>query len=158
MEDRQSIFQILGKLPSGMLILSTRRAELETGMLVSWVMQAGFEPPTITVALLRHRYVGQWLSEKCPFVLNLLEEGQTSLLRHFSKGFSPEQRPFANLEVERTASGIPTLIAALGYIECEPTHHMDSGDHRIFLAKVTGGRLMASRQPMIHIRNTGTHY
>ncbi len=152
------IFSVLGRLPSGLLVLTTRRGELETGMLVSWVMQAGFKPPAVTIAILQNRYVGEWLSEGCPFALSLLEHGQNSLLRQFSKGFAPQKEPFSALNVERTSNGIPILKEALGFIECVPVRYMDSSDHRVFLATVSGGRLMAERQPMVHVRRSGMHY
>ena len=152
------VFSVLGRLPSGLLVLTTRKGELETGMLVSWVMQAGFKPPSITVAILQQRFVGEWLSQGCRFALNLLEDGQISLLRQFSRGVAPQRDPFSALNIERTSSGIAILKEALGFIECSPVRYMDSGDHRIFLATVGGGRLAAERQPMVHVRRSGVHY
>ena len=52
-------------------------------MLASWVMQAGFEPPMVSVAVKQGRYVCDWLTEGQPFVLNLVGEGQKKLLKHF---------------------------------------------------------------------------
>ena len=56
-------------------------------MLASWVMQAGFEPPMVSVAIKLGRYVCDWLTEGQPFVLNLVGEGQKELLKHFCQGF-----------------------------------------------------------------------
>jgi 3-hydroxy-9,10-secoandrosta-1,3,5(10)-triene-9,17-dione monooxygenase reductase component len=149
---------VLGRLPSGLLVLTVRNGRHETGMLVSWVMQASFVPPSITVAIHNERYVGHWLTAGCPFVLNLLEHGHARLLRHFARGFPPEGRPFAALDLDRTEKGIAILRDALGYLECEPQNHIDSGDHRVFLAKVTGGNLRGLRAPMVHIRRSGMRY
>jgi flavin reductase (DIM6/NTAB) family NADH-FMN oxidoreductase RutF len=153
-----SVSPVLGKLPSGMFVVTTRNGERETGMLSSWVMQAGFNPPAITIAVRQNRYVAEWLTQRCAFVLNLLEQGQTQLLRYFSRGFPPDERPFDSLNVDRTANGIPILRDTLGYLECEPRLHVDSGDHRIFMAVVTGGNLATSCEPMVHIRRSGMHY
>lgn len=153
-----TIGTVLGKLPSGMFVLTTRNGVQETAMLSSWVMQAGFKPPAITVAIRQKRYVAEWLSKGCPFVLNLLEQGQTGLLRHFSRGFPPDEKPFETLNPYRTEKGIPVLRDTLGYLECEPRLHVDSGDHRIFLAVVTAGNLATASQPMVHIRRSGMHY
>jgi flavin reductase (DIM6/NTAB) family NADH-FMN oxidoreductase RutF len=121
-------------------------------------MQAGFMPPAITVAVRRDRYIGQWLADGLPFVLSLLGSGQTGLLRHFRRGFSPGQSPFVTIEIERTAKGVAALRDALGYLECEPDGYMDSGDHRIFLAKITAGKMATELPPMIHVRRSGMHY
>jgi flavin reductase (DIM6/NTAB) family NADH-FMN oxidoreductase RutF len=54
---------------------------------------------------------------------------------------------------------VPILNDAIGHLECEPTAHVDSGDHRIFLAKIARGKLAnAELKPMVHIRKSGANY
>ncbi|HVT29406.1 MAG TPA: flavin reductase family protein [Lacipirellulaceae bacterium] len=159
MSKTKSFDSALGHIPSGIFILTIGTGPRATGMLASWVMQAGFEPPMVSVAVKLGRYVCDWLSEGQPFVLNLVREGQKSLLKHFSQGFKPGQPSFENLEIGHCARGVPILKDALGHLECEPAGHVDSGDHRIFLAKVVRGRLNETDQrPMVHIRKSGAHY
>jgi flavin reductase (DIM6/NTAB) family NADH-FMN oxidoreductase RutF len=149
---------VLGRLPSGIYVLTTRKEANETGMLASWVMQAGFDPPMITVAVRQDRYVAQWLSEGQSFVLNVLSHQQKEMLGHFGRGFEPGATAFEGLATERTLSGLPILVGTLGHLECAPVNHMDSADHRIFLAEVVGGQLQSEERPMVHIRKTGLHY
>ena len=63
---------ILGRIPSGILILTVRHEDRETGMLASWVKQAGFTPPSVTVAVKQGRYVADWLTAGAPLVLNFV--------------------------------------------------------------------------------------
>jgi flavin reductase (DIM6/NTAB) family NADH-FMN oxidoreductase RutF len=156
--DVSAVAAVLGKVPSGLFILTVRSGELETGMLASWVMQAGFEPPMVSVAVKQGRYVGEWLSAGAPFVLNALGEAHKSLLSHFGRGFEPGEVAFSGLNVERTADGVPALAETLGYLECQPKGHVDSGDHRVFLAEVTGGKLASDVAPYVHIRKNGLKY
>ena len=149
---------VLGRVPSGIFILTVRHDGLETGMLSSWVMQAGFEPPMVTVAVNRSRYIAQWLDAGAPFVLNLVGEGQKPLLKHFGHGFPPDQPAFEGLDITRSPGGVPVLSASLGYMECVPLGHVDSPDHRIYLAEVRHGELLHDNPPMIHIRKSGLHY
>jgi len=150
---------VLGRVPSGIFILTVGVGDRATGMLSSWVMQAGFEPPTVSIGVKLGRYVCDWLSEGQPFVLNLLGESHSNLLKHFGKGFEPGTNAFEGLAITRCARGVPILADAIGYLECEPTAHVDSGDHRIFLAKVARGKLHdADAKPMIHIRKSGANY
>ena len=83
---------VLGRVPSGIFILTAGVGERATGMLSSWVMQAGFEPPMVSVGVKLGRYVCDWLTEGQPFVLNLVGESQSQLLKHFGKGFEPGER------------------------------------------------------------------
>jgi flavin reductase (DIM6/NTAB) family NADH-FMN oxidoreductase RutF len=149
---------VLGRVPSGIFILTAGHDGQETGMLASWVMQAGFEPPMVTVAVKQGRYVGDWLAAHAPFVLNVVAEGQSALLRHFVRGFDPGSPAFEGLEIIRTEQGTPALSDCLGHLECVPINHVDSGDHRIFLAEVTGGSQRSDARPMVHVRKNGLSY
>ena len=153
-----AIAPILGRVPSGIFILTVRHDGQETGMLASWVMQAAFEPLSVTVAVKRGRYVADWIAAGAPFVLNVVSEEQKSLIAHFGRGFEPGAPAFEGLEVEQTESGAAVLAETVGHLECRATAHIDSGDHRIFLATVTGGRLNQGVEPMVHIRKSGAHY
>ncbi|HYO26345.1 MAG TPA: flavin reductase family protein [Lacipirellulaceae bacterium] len=148
----------LGRVTSGVYILTAGAGDRATGMLASWVMQAGFEPPMVTVAIRQGRYVGDWLTAGEPFALNIVGEDQKHLLRHFGKGFEPGEPAFTGLEVRATSAGIPALVGAVGHLLCEPVAHFDSGDHRIFLARVAGGELAQEGPPMVHMRKSGAHY
>jgi flavin reductase (DIM6/NTAB) family NADH-FMN oxidoreductase RutF len=150
---------VLGRVPSGIFILTIGRDERATGMLASWVMQAGFEPPCVTVAVKRGRYVAEWLAAGEPFVLNVVGEKQFQFLKHFGKGFEPGEAAFEGLDVEIAANGAPALVDVVGRLECLPVSHLDSGDHVIFLATVTGGSLQSTDlPPMVHIRKSGGNY
>jgi flavin reductase (DIM6/NTAB) family NADH-FMN oxidoreductase RutF len=150
---------VLGKVPSGLFILTARHEDQETGMLASWVMQAGFEPPMVTVAVKQGRYVTEWLSAGKPFLLHVLGESHKLLLSHFGRGFEPGEPAFDGLKVTRTASGLPTLADSLGYWECLPKSHVDSGDHRIFAAEIIAGTMYREGdQPYVHIRRNGLKY
>lgn len=154
---------VLGRIPSGIFILTARESTVpqsrETGMLASWVMQAGFEPPMVTVAVGKKRYLADWLSNGEPFALNLVGHEQNSLLKHFGKGFEPGVPAFEGLEISRSPAGLPVLSGSLGYLECKPLSHVDSGDHRIMLAEVLSSELFDEEtRPMVHLRKNGLHY
>ena len=159
MSTTKSFDKVIGQIPSGIFVLTIGTGARATGMLASWVMQAGFDPPTVSVAVKQGRYVCDWLSEGQPFVLNVVGDGQKDFLRHFGKGFAPGETAFDGLEITHCARGVPILKDALGHLECEPAGHVDSGDHRIFLAKVVRGKMNnGDAKPMVHIRNSGERY
>jgi flavin reductase (DIM6/NTAB) family NADH-FMN oxidoreductase RutF len=159
MSKSKSFDSVLGRIPSGIFVLTAGTGPRATGMLSSWVMQAGFEPPMVSVALKLGRNLCDWLSEGQPFVLNVLGQSQINLMKHFSKGFEPGEPAFEGLAITHCARGVPILKDAMGHLECEPARHIDSGDHRIFLAKVVRGKLHdADLKPRVHIRTSGAKY
>jgi flavin reductase (DIM6/NTAB) family NADH-FMN oxidoreductase RutF len=159
MAAEKSYFPVLGRVPSGIFVLTVGTGERSTGMLASWVMQAGFDPPMVSVAVKQGRYVGDWITAGQPFVLNLLGENSSNLMKHFSAGFEPGTPAFDGLAITHCARGVPIIKDALGHLECEPAGHVDSGDHRVFLAKIARGKLNdATVRPMVHVRKSGANY
>ncbi|MCG8584738.1 MAG: flavin reductase family protein [Pirellulales bacterium] len=154
----ESAVRVLGNIPSGLFILTASHDEHSTGMLASWVMQAGFDPPRVTVAVKLGRPLCDWLTDGTPFALHLLGEDDSALLKHFARGFEPGQPAFEDLEVSQRDDGVPVLASAAGYLVCTPTGHHDSGDHRVFFASVTDGEQTRESRPWIHIRKSGLSY
>jgi flavin reductase (DIM6/NTAB) family NADH-FMN oxidoreductase RutF len=151
--------QALGRVPSGLYILTVRQGEQATGMLASWVQQAGFNPPMLTVAVGTNRFVADWIAGSGRFVLNQLPHGSKPLIRHFGRGFPPGVDAFEGLTILREGQGGPILDGSLAYLELEVAGEMASGDHRVFLARVVEGAMVGDAdQPLVHVRGNGLHY
>lgn len=147
----------LGRIPSGLFILTARSGKIETGMLTSWVQQCSFEPPQVTVAVRKGRELLDWLRNGSTFTLNILDDSQTDMIVHFGRGFALDEPAFAGLAIKHAPGG-PVLSEALAYLECRVTSRCEAGDHELLVAQVTSGRLLGEGQPMVHVRKSGTHY
>src|SRR6516165_3144936 len=108
----------LGRVPSGIFVLTVARDGIETGMLASWVQQCSFDPPQVSVAIRREREIVSLLGEDGAFTLNILEASQTDMIVHFGRGFTLGQDAFTGIDVRRDGSRGPVLAEALGYLEC----------------------------------------
>lgn len=151
--------QAIGRIPSGVYILTARHAAQATGMLASWVQQAGFEPPMLTVAVARQRFVGDWIVSTRRFTLNQVGAGGKAFLRHFARGFSPDADAFEGLTLREESAAAPVIDGMMAYLDCELVSELSEGDHRIFLARIVGGAVLdPNADPMVHIRNSGLHY
>jgi flavin reductase (DIM6/NTAB) family NADH-FMN oxidoreductase RutF len=148
----------LGRIPSGLFVITARQGEAETGMLASWIQQCSFDPPLITVALKQGREITAWLSEGAPFTVNILDESQTDMIIHFGRGFSLKEQAFDGLEIDRPNSAPPVLAEALAYLECRVTARYRTGDHDLYVGRVVAGGLRSEGHPMVHIRKSGHHY
>src|SRR5437016_8493192 len=87
-EAKKQMLAALGRVASGLFVLTARHDGQETGMLASWVQQAAFDPPQLTVAVRRGRGVLDWLTDGTSFTLNILDDSQTDMIAHFGKGFA----------------------------------------------------------------------
>jgi flavin reductase (DIM6/NTAB) family NADH-FMN oxidoreductase RutF len=161
-ETHAAIGAVLGRTPSGLFVVSAASAAGdETAMLASWVQQASFSPPMLTVALNRSRRLNDWLAETPRVALSLLGESQRGLLKHFAAGFAPGEPAFEGVPLVRGTTGLPMLAEALGYLEGEVENRLNCGDHTVHLVRITGGGLnasMAQEKPWVHLRKSGFHY
>ncbi len=96
----ESLAAAVGRIPSGLFVLTARNGDDETGMLASWVQQCSFDPPQVSVAVNKARDVLGWLSDGSAFVLNVIPGGiGKAPVAHFGKGFAPGKPAFDGLKV-----------------------------------------------------------
>ena len=157
MDRNKPLYAALGRIPSGLFIVTAGRGEQETGMLASWVQQCSFEPPQLTLAVRRGRDFSDILTTGAPFTVNILTEDQTDMIAQFGRGFGPGESPFDGVEIDRRGAP-PVLTEALGYLECRVAGRMEAGDHDLILGTVIAGALLHEDAPMVHIRKSGAHY
>jgi flavin reductase (DIM6/NTAB) family NADH-FMN oxidoreductase RutF len=157
-DPHKNLGSALGRIPSGVFILTLARDGIETGLLASWVQQCSFRPPMITFVVQRGRPIAEFLTNNAVFTLNILEAAQTDMIAHFGKGFTLADDAFKDLDIQRAAPHGPILQEAHAYLhgmvlDCRP-----AGDHDLYLAEVTAGGLLDDSQPMVHVRKNGFHY
>ncbi|MBX9581605.1 MAG: flavin reductase family protein [Gemmataceae bacterium] len=148
----------LGRVPSGLFVLTARHGRKETGMLASWVQQCSFDPPAVSAAFGKDRWVLDWLTDGAAFGVNVVPEGEKGLVAHFGKGFGPDEPAFEGLGVRRSGDGAPVLAAAHAYLDCRVAHRFDAGDHVLVIGRVVGGEVLTAGRPATHVRRTGKHY
>ena len=156
---RADLGAALGRVPSGLFILTARDGDRSTGMLASWVQQAGFAPPMVTIAFHKERFVADWVRSSGKMVLNQVAIGNKTLLRHFGKGFRPDEPAFQGVKIRDEHPAGPVLAEALAYLVLEPAGEVAGGDHVVMLCRVVeGGLIDPEGQPLVHIRQNGLHY
>lgn len=154
----KSLAAALGRIPSGLFVLTAKHGKQETGMLASWVQQCSFDPPQLTAAVRKGRYVLDWLADGASFAVNVLAEGQKVLMGHFGKGFEIGEAAFDGLDVKRAADTSPILLAAHAYLTCRVVGHCDAGDHTLVVGRVLNGEVLHEARPATHVRKNGSHY
>ncbi|QSJ17277.1 diflavin flavoprotein [Nostoc sp. UHCC 0702] len=155
-----SVEQAVGRIVGSLCVVTAKQDERASAMLASWVSQASFNPPGLTIAVAKERAVESLTHSGNKFVLNILKEGNhIGLMKHFLKPFGPGQDRFADVAAEEAENGSPILTDALAYLECSVQNRMESGDHWLVYATVDNGKLLDNDGlTALHHRNTGTHY
>jgi flavin reductase (DIM6/NTAB) family NADH-FMN oxidoreductase RutF len=150
----------LARIPSGLFIVTWHDDGRDRGMLASWVMQAGFSPPAVTVAVAPGRDLLDAIDRGLPFAVNILGDAQRSLLARFGRPPTAGEDPFADLAVKRVTGDTPVLVESSGWLECRAAGRVggDGSDHIVVLATVTAAGANDGTQPLVHLRKNGLRY
>lgn len=156
-QERSAVGEALGRIASGCFILTVQDGRRSTGVLVSWVQQAAFEPPMVTVCLRSGRPAGALVEASGRFLLNVIGADPKPMFKHFGKGFSLEQDAFEGLTIEPTSYG-PLISICPAHLACRVIQNVRVGDHDLYVAEVEAGRMDEGAQPYTHLRGNGFSY
>ncbi len=153
-----NVEQAVGRIIGSLCVVTAKQGGVSSGMLASWVSQASFNPPGLTIAVAKDRAMEPLTHSGNQFVVNILAEGK-ELRKHFMKSFTPGQDRFAGIETEEASNGCPILSGALSYLECSVQTRMEAGDHWLVYASVDDGKVLnQDAVTAVHHRKSGSHY
>ncbi len=155
-----TVEQAVGRIVDSLCVVTAQQGDISSAMLASWISQATFNPPGLTVAVAKDRAVESLMHSGDKFVVNILAEGKDlDLRKHFLKPFAPGQDRFSSVSTQPAQNGCPILTEALAYLECSINSRMECGDHWVVYAVVENGKVLnPDGVTAVHQRKSGTHY
>lgn len=154
------VAKALGRISSGLYVVTAAHNNARSAMVASWVSQASFEPLGLTVAVAKDRAIESLMQVGDRFVLNCLgEDNYGGIMRHFLKRFGPGQDRFEGVETFKASNGSPVLSAASAYMECRVVSRMETPDHWITYCEVADGSVLKPDvRTAVHRRKVGNYY
>ncbi|MGA7937589.1 MAG: diflavin flavoprotein [Kovacikia sp.] len=150
--------QAMGRVTSSLCVLTAKNGDTNLGLLTSWISQASFTPPGLTVAVRKDGVGAILISPGEAFVLNILREGR-NLRRHFLKPQVPGEDRFADVATTEASNGCLVIKDALAFLECTVQNRMDCGDHWLLYAIVNNGKVLDSTGvTAVNHRKSGSQY
>jgi flavin reductase (DIM6/NTAB) family NADH-FMN oxidoreductase RutF len=155
-QHHETIGAVLGRTPSGVYIVTARNEAGERfGMLASWVIQNGFEPPSVSMAVHPDRAIAAVIEATGRFTVNILARENTALMKPFSH---PSPESFNGLPIEDTAYGV-SLTNTIGALCCQLTSTVQASDHILMIGRIETATLFHPElEPFVHIRKNGFNY
>ncbi|MBK7878719.1 MAG: flavin reductase family protein [Planctomycetes bacterium] len=148
----------LGRIPSGLYIVTTLVDGQPQGFLASFVMQASLAPPIVSVSVGRDRPILAELRRSGRFAVSILDADSKKSMAAFTRRLGAGESPFDRLQVATTPAGLPVLAEALAWFECRLASEHATGDSVIVFGEVVAGSLTREGEPHVHVRRNGLSY
>ena len=155
MKNKKEVGKALGRVASGLYVITAKFEDKEDAVLASWVNQCSFDPPAVTIALATLRPARLLVEASDAFIVNVLPKNDMTLLKHFSRS---QEDIFKGIKTRKGMDGIRILSSAVSYLECEVVHCMQAGDHILYVGEIVGGKTLKGGDPYIHVRDNGFSY
>ena len=126
---------------------------------VSWVSQASFEPPLITVGVKVDSGIHAVVKETGCFALNVLAAGQKDIAAAFFRPSVVEDGQINGQPFESgPATGAPLLLNLPAWIEARVTDRVERGDHTVVVAEVINAGVRDGDAKALTMSSTGWSY
>lgn len=150
--------QAVGRVLGSVCVVTAKQRDTHHGFLTSWISQASFNPPGLTLAVAKDREAEILAQPGERFVLNVLKEGK-NLQRYFLKPQIPGENRFADVATVEAGNGCLILTDALAYLECTVKYWIECGDHTLFYATIDRGKVLEpSGVTAVAHRKSGSSY
>ena len=149
--DSRAFRNALGSFPTGVCIITTRRADgKREGLTASSFSSVSLNPPMVLWSLVRKSLSASAFRDAEFFAINVLAGDQQDLCAHFAK---PAEDKFAQHEDRFSAGlgGIPVLKDAVATFECRNQFQNYGGDHIVFIGTVERYQ-HSDRRPLVFHR------
>jgi flavin reductase (DIM6/NTAB) family NADH-FMN oxidoreductase RutF len=148
----------LGRIPTGLYVVTTLKDGRPLGFVASFVMQTGLEPPRVCVAVGKGRDHLEAMRQTGSFTISILDGGSSGLMGTFFKPAPEGQTHYDALETALAPSGIPVLSGSLAWMDCKVSGEFNGGDHIVVFGEVTAGEQLHEGDPAVHLRKNGLSY
>jgi len=138
------------EIPSGVFIVTLRTPTRVNAYAAGWVVRVSEEPVMIQVAVWDQNYSHE-LTEDCDhFVVQVLQEGQESVARHFGRNSGRDMDKLAGFKTHPGVSGVPILDDCLAYLECEVVFRQTFGDHKVLVGRAVNSRVQCEGCALVY--------
>lgn len=134
--DQQAKKTVLRLFTYGLYVVTTSDGETPGSFTANWLSQASFDPPLVMVSVEADSHSLPLIRASGRFAVNVLESGQRELAGHFGKKARHVGNKLEGIPHHPSASGLPVLDAALGYVVCEVTGELPAGDSVVVVGEV----------------------
>jgi len=156
---KEKLGKAIGRIASGVYIVTTYGDGGKDGMLTTWLVQSAFDPPMLSLAVKKERPILAHLQKGAAFSVNVLSKKNMDVFKNFAKPFTEGLDRFEGLSIDSGIKSGPVFKDCVAFMSCQVHDKVEAGDHYVVVAEITSGGLLASEEePMVHFRKNGFQY
>lgn len=148
----------LGRIPTGLYVVGSLDGAAPIGFVGSFLVQTGFAPPSLCVAIAKNRPHLAAVRGSERFAVSILDGASRGVMGAFFRKRTDGSSPFDELDHARSPSGCPILTGALAWLDCALTGEHETGDHVVVFGEVRDAELLREGDPSVHLRRNGLDY
>ena len=138
------------RLSYGVYVIGAAHGGRRDAFTAAWLMQVSFEPLLVALSVNPGNASYPLLRESGSFAASVLAAGQLELARRFGTRSGRDEDKLAGIAWRPSAAGAPILSEALAHLECRVEEERPAGDHRLVVARVTGGAVLRGGAPLTY--------
>ncbi|MHB1417579.1 MAG: flavin reductase family protein [Chloroflexota bacterium] len=142
----ENISQGLHLIPNGVFIVASAHGGEVHGFTASWVSQASYRNPLLTVAIDKKHDTYRLIQGSRKLVINILRASQKDVAEHFGHERHPSDGQYFREENGQT---VPVLNDCVAAIFCNVVGTMDARDHEVLLVEATDSLVITQGQPLV---------
>jgi flavin reductase (DIM6/NTAB) family NADH-FMN oxidoreductase RutF len=141
--------RVLGRFPSGLVIITTKLDGRLYGVTCQAFTSVSLDPPLVG-AFLKEDSGSLWaIGQAKQFAVNILAQDQTELARIFSISGADK---FRDIDLAEAPSGLPLISGAIAWLDCTLHDRFDAGDHSAILGLVVAMDCERDAKPLVYWR------
>jgi 3-hydroxy-9,10-secoandrosta-1,3,5(10)-triene-9,17-dione monooxygenase reductase component len=144
--DASAFRRTLGRFATGVTLVTAADASGPLGLIVNAFTSVSLEPPLIAICPSRHSFTWSRMRRCGRFGVNVLGTEHAEYVRQAAHAGADR---FIGINHVLSESGVPRILSAIAFLECEPVAEHVAGDHWIVLARVHDLLADHRREPLV---------
>ncbi len=155
--NKKILTTVLGKIPYGLYLISSKTEHGVATIIVTWVCQVSFTPPLVSVSIEKDSEMRVHIERSRYFSINMLAEDSVDFAKGILKKSGSHNSNINGKETILTKNGTPFLKEAVASFECKVVEWISTGDHVLFIGEVLESICSDSRS-ILTLAATGWKY
>ena len=144
--DDKDFRTVLGKFPTGVVIISAMCDGAPEGMTIGAFTSVSLAPPLVAFLPAKDSVSWPRIRQAGKFTVNILSPAQKDVCLTFAK---TSDTKFDGIAWEMSGHGTPHIAGALAWIDCDQDQIVDAGDHDIVLGRAVALTRGADADPLV---------